>query len=475
MATKSTTPKDRNSPKKLNPQPQKFVIHRTQTNMEPETPHSCLRTKPKKNKDAKADNDEENLTDPESPQQAINPVPKFNVRFQNTDIIFSNGNTREKRRAELFQNYTSYTKYQLENREDLFLQQENHLKEKLRLLNEPKNFHLHGTRAVPNYKEIDNALYEADGDLLERRDYELTRLKLTRQFDKNKVLAKYKTESFKIYKESAVAMDAHLEKLKQFFINQRTILMNLDKELVDIGSSRAERLYTGFEIKGTAATASNNSGSDTDSTSVSSGVDSKFIPSSIMEALTPITTEKEFQAVINDSLDTLNPNIKLLQHTRNGFANSTNMDPATNISDTDAGETSNQETAATPIPQYTATGRRRVGRPANVPRAVNTQANSVEPSSSTTTATTAANGEKNSGIGAGTVRMSRSDANNILNYNPEFAKQNPNYISNLINKHFHFPFDIVTEEMEQEISVLKKINDEEKERLGSDIQNRYYL
>lgn len=430
---------------------QTFYIHRNHSSLESSATCSSVRT---------SGNETKQATEPTDPkmQEFINKKAlKPSIKFQNEDIIFSNGNNREKRRAELFQNYSAYTKFQLDNREQLFLKQEKELKEKLRLLDMPKNYHMDGSRPIANYRQIDHSIYEADSDLLETRDLELTRLKLMRRFDKNKVYSKYKTESFKIYKESAQIMDGHLERLKQFLIKQKTILTNLDKDLIDISSSRAERLYTGFEVKDNEEldTVLINSSAGADSTSAMPAKETKFIPSSIMSSLTPIITEKEFLAVVNDNLDILNPITDRLQQSRNGFVISNAGEQNNSVSDTDGGETSNQETAA---PQYTATGRRRVGRPTNPQRTAATgPSSSAEPQTTKSTS----NG----------VRMSRSDANNILNYHPDFAKLNPNYISNLISKHYTSPADIVTEEMEDEISIFKKINENDRAENG----DRYYF
>jgi len=166
-----------------------------------------------------------------------------NTKHSSADIIFANGNNREKRRVEMFENYSELYKFKERNRDALYKIQRKEILDRLSLLNTPSN---------PNTEHSnseDLEFFEDETDLIEKRDFELTRLKNWRRYRRNKNIKDYYNNSNQLYKFTNEVLVEKLEKLKQFFIKQRNLLNNLDREYTDINSNRAEKFYTGATNK----------------------------------------------------------------------------------------------------------------------------------------------------------------------------------------------------------------------------------
>lgn len=163
------------------------------------------------------------------------------TKHSNADIIFANGNNREKRRVEMFENYSELYKYKEAQREKLYKQQRQILVQKIKELSTPHNFNT----AIPD--ETKNLIFEQEMDLVEARDFELTRLKYWRNYRRNENLKNYYKQSVEIYQDANKVLINKLEKLKIFFNKQKNLLVNLDREYTDINSNRAEKFYTGFQ------------------------------------------------------------------------------------------------------------------------------------------------------------------------------------------------------------------------------------
>lgn len=166
-----------------------------------------------------------------------------NTKHSNADIIFANGNNREKRRVEMFENYSELYKFKERNRVLLYKRQKRELEAKLDLLSQPQN----PNTEISEAKDLE--LFEREQDLVEARDFELTRLKNWRRYRRNENLKTYYRQSNEVYKTTNDVLIDKLERLKQFFIKQKNLLTNLDREYTDISSSRAEKFYAGFPQK----------------------------------------------------------------------------------------------------------------------------------------------------------------------------------------------------------------------------------
>ncbi|CAM9024477.1 unnamed protein product [Wickerhamomyces anomalus] len=216
---------------------QRVFIHRVTTNQD--------KTLVPIESDARDDKDDEKPRDVENHRilgnenEVVLGAP--NTKHSNADIIFANGNNREKRRVEMFENYSELYKFKEQNRDAIYHNQRLHLQKKLDLLSRPKN---------PNTEVAelnnDDEFFEQEQDLVEKRDFELTRLKNWRRYRRNENLKNYYKQSNEIYRSTNELLIDKLERLKQFFIKQKNLLNNLDREYTDISSTRAEKFYTGF-------------------------------------------------------------------------------------------------------------------------------------------------------------------------------------------------------------------------------------
>lgn len=165
------------------------------------------------------------------------------TNHSNADIIFANGNNREKRRVEMFENYSELYKFKEAQREKLYKQQRQVLVQRIKDLSTPHNFNT----SIP--EEKDRLLFEEEMDLVEARDFELTRLKYWRNYRRNENVKNYYKQSMEIYQDANGVLVNKLEKLKTFFNKQKNLLINLDREYTDINSNRAEKFYTGFQTQ----------------------------------------------------------------------------------------------------------------------------------------------------------------------------------------------------------------------------------
>ncbi|ONH66114.1 hypothetical protein BON22_4097 [Cyberlindnera fabianii] len=179
----------------------------------------------------------------ESMPDATAAILPTDIPFSAADIIFANGNNREKRRVEFFDYYSKLYKFKESHRSDIYHHEKKLLEDRLAALSKPRTF----LSEVATLEESgDKLLYELEQDIVETRDFELTRLKHWRRFQRNENLRSYYYDSSKVYKEATEQLDRRLDKLKNFFVKQKALLSNLDRDMGDIGSARATRLYSGF-------------------------------------------------------------------------------------------------------------------------------------------------------------------------------------------------------------------------------------
>lgn len=158
------------------------------------------------------------------------------TRYSLSDVIFANGNNRDKRRAEVFEYYSELHKYKEHRRDPLYHNAKVGLTRRIALLTSPRLL------------LAENGGNAEEQDLCEERDMELTRLRHWRRYQRNENVKLYYKDSSRVYKEAVNAVDKRLEKLKQFFQKQRQQLAAQDKELSDISSSRSEKLYVDCEL-----------------------------------------------------------------------------------------------------------------------------------------------------------------------------------------------------------------------------------
>ncbi|CCH46581.1 hypothetical protein BN7_6174 [Wickerhamomyces ciferrii] len=175
---------------------------------------------------------------------------KPNTKFSNADIIFANGNNREKRRIELFENYSELYKFKEFKRKSLFEEQSQLLQKNIDYLNKPNNFNTEISDLPSQGKKtplIIRNLFEKETDIIETRDYELTRLRYWRRYKRNENIKNYYKQSLSLHQGYTDDVIDKLEKLKNFLLKQKTMLKNLDKDLLDINSNRSEKFYSGFK------------------------------------------------------------------------------------------------------------------------------------------------------------------------------------------------------------------------------------
>ncbi|KAH3673660.1 hypothetical protein WICMUC_003563 [Wickerhamomyces mucosus] len=362
--------------------------------------------------------------------------PRLKTKYPVSDIIFANGNNREKRRGEVFQHYSELYKYQDQYKDQLYIQQTKRIRDKLEKLNFSKDFHLHSSTPISHYQDVDRSLYEKDLDIIEKRDFELTRLKAMRNLRRNQNLKNYKIESFKVYKASVEAVDKNLEKMKIFLEKQKGLLNNLDKDFTEIGAARAEKFYSGFKIKNITDSNSNNETSDTDVATHFSSVGSngevptikitnednpKLLLSSVMEGYNPLITDNEFKIITDGEFESLNPSFKV-NRTLNGIDDHKKG----NISETDGGGTSNLEDQKLPAALSSST-RRRPGRPTNSSRT--------------------------------TISISKPSTTVISNSSDRRSEKSSNWALNRIMKHYSSPDILKENEIEEDMKIFKKITE----------------
>jgi hypothetical protein len=158
------------------------------------------------------------------------------IQFSHGDIIFANGNNREKRRGEVFEYYSELHKYKERNRQTIYQNQRAQLLKDLSENSKPRLF------------VTEDGETNAEQDLVEQRDLELTRLRHWRRYQRNENVKLYYEEVTKVYKEAMSAVDKKLEKLKHFFLSQRQVWASMEKDLTDISSNRSEKLYTDTDL-----------------------------------------------------------------------------------------------------------------------------------------------------------------------------------------------------------------------------------
>lgn len=248
---------------------------------------------------------------------------KFPVNEQNygSDLIFSNGNNREKRRNELFEKYSDLYRFKEENRINLFL------KEKLQIENKLKDLSQTNDEDIKNFETI-----EQFKDLTEYRDYELIKVKLMRNYRRNENLKNYYSETSKIYENVFNQLNLKLESLKNYLTKQKNLLVNLDRDFTEISSSRSNKFYSGFnedEVKlnynesdndsqeNEHIEINNNESSETDTGGNSSSTYKKLnkknkvtkvdknnnnnqLLSSILSGFAPLLTDKEFEIITSE-------------------------------------------------------------------------------------------------------------------------------------------------------------------------------
>ncbi|ODV74953.1 uncharacterized protein CYBJADRAFT_166730 [Cyberlindnera jadinii NRRL Y-1542] len=157
---------------------------------------------------------------------------ELSIQFTPGDVIFANGNHRGKRRAEVFKYYSELHKFKEKNRDALFA------KDKLSYQKELKEC------MIPRPLVTESCDLREEQDTLERRDLELLRLRFWRRYQRNENMKLFYSDSYRVYKDAVNSVDRKLEKLKQHFIKQSQQISSMDKELCDISSSRAEKLFT---------------------------------------------------------------------------------------------------------------------------------------------------------------------------------------------------------------------------------------
>lgn len=252
-----------------------------------------------------------------------------NNAYQSSDIIFSNGNNREKRRLELFEKYSDLYRFKEDHRLKLYTHQKRKLNSQLKDLSQPKE---------DNIKDWD--LNEHYRDLSEKTDYELTKVKVLRNHRRVENLKNYYTETSKVYQQAYNALNIKLESLKGYLTKQRSLLINLDRDFTEIGSSRSGKFYSGFNTDNSETvdnedqnekTVTNEDTAKSDSSETDTGGTSSSaaqrrsnkknknkitkkekeilnannqLLSSILTGFAPLLTDKEFQVITSEDFKT---------------------------------------------------------------------------------------------------------------------------------------------------------------------------
>lgn len=147
------------------------------------------------------------------------------------DVIFANGNNREKRRVEVFEYYSELYKYKEHHRDSLYNLEKVLMDEKLR------------EHSIPRQMITEVGEDEDENDICERRDLELLRLRYWRRFQRNENIRLYYKETHRIHKDATQALNIKLERLKQHLLKQAEQLDMLDRDITDISSGKTEKLY----------------------------------------------------------------------------------------------------------------------------------------------------------------------------------------------------------------------------------------
>ncbi|ODV97182.1 hypothetical protein PACTADRAFT_48930 [Pachysolen tannophilus NRRL Y-2460] len=174
------------------------------------------------------------------------------INFSAQDIIYVNGNNREKRRKILKNYLKDMNLFFNKNSEKLYRGKTKALESKCRDLTSPLNGAQGIVKTYPTLEgsNYNGLLFAKLKNYCEIRDYELLRLKYWRRYRRNENLNLYYDETLRIYNEMNFVIKERLERLRNFLIYQKHLLTNnLDKDYLDISTNKSSRLVKSFGHK----------------------------------------------------------------------------------------------------------------------------------------------------------------------------------------------------------------------------------
>lgn len=158
------------------------------------------------------------------------------------DIIFGNGNNKEKRRADLFNTIQEYDEFQEAHRTEIYESKKLELLQRLQNL---QNSKISFTDSVI----YDDELLKYQEDIEITRDEELLRLKLVENYELLKNSLFFYQDSHRVYKNLNMVLINKLEKLKNFFEYQRNLFtgyLENKSDIFDVKTKESMKLFNGI-------------------------------------------------------------------------------------------------------------------------------------------------------------------------------------------------------------------------------------